>query len=145
MYCPFCSNKETKVLESRINDDSLRRRRECLKCRNRFTTYEKASFSLTVLKKDGKVQPFDIKKISQSIEKASGKADQEIISKLTKKVEQKILRKKTNPIETLHIGRFVLQELKKYDKIAYLRFASVYKSIDDPKMLEKEINQIVKQ
>ena len=140
MFCPFCRNEETKVLESRVLDNSMRRRRECLKCANRFTTYEKVSFNLTVLKKDGTTQPFNLQKISQSIESALAKADETAIETLTRKVEQKVLRRKSNPIKTSLIGRFVLQELKKYNKIAYLRFASIYKEIDDPKLLEKELN-----
>lgn len=142
MFCPFCSYPETKVLESRMSDASLRRRRECLKCSSRFTTYEKAEFNLAVLKKDGRLQPFDLQKISKSIEKACGKADEQAISKLSRKVEQKVLQKRTNQIKTTDLGHLVLQELKKYDKMAYLRFASVHKKINDPKILEKEINLI---
>ncbi|MEW5896470.1 MAG: transcriptional regulator NrdR [Nanoarchaeota archaeon] len=144
MFCPFCSHQETKVLESRISEASLRRRRECLKCKNRFTTYERAEFNLTVLKKDGRVQPFDLQKIARSIGKACGKADEETISKLTKKVEQRVLRRRASQIKTTDIGRLVLQELRKHDKIAYLRFASVHKKIDDPKILEREIDLIAK-
>jgi len=126
-----------------VIEGAMRRRRECLKCNNRFTTYEKPVFNLTVLKKDGKVQPFNLQKVSQSIQRSLGKVDEEFVKILTKRVEQKILRKKINQIKTTLIGKIVLQELKKVNKIAYLRFASVHKSIEDPILLRKEIQTIV--
>ena len=143
MYCPFCSYQETKVLESRISDESLRRRRECLKCSNRFTTYEKAIFNLKVLKKDGSIQPFQLDKIIRCLENSCGKVEERKVLELSKKVEQKILRKKSNPIKSIHVARFIMQELKKHDKMAYLRFASVYKGIVDVKEFEKELGLIV--
>ncbi len=143
MFCPFCSHEDTKVLESRVLDSSMRRRRECIKCKNRFTTYEKADFQLTVLKKSGKIQPFDSNKILQSIQRALGKVDDTIINSLSLKVERKVLKKKTNPVPTSYIGKCVLTELRKMNKIAYLRFASVHKEIEDPKMFEKELQTVV--
>ena len=143
MFCPFCSHEETKVLESRALDNTMRRRRECFSCSNRFTTYEKAVFNLNVQKKDGSIQAFDLQKTQNSIQKALAKADEELINNITQKVEQRILRKKANPVKTTLIGGYVLQELKKQDKIAYLRFASIYKEIDDPKILKKELSSIV--
>ena len=144
MYCPFCSKVDTKVLESRILNESIRRRRECLKCANRFTTYETAKIHLKVLKRNGKEQEFDLSKIEKSISKACGKISMQELSNLTKKIEMKILNKKMNPMKTSEIGKTALQELKKYDKMAYLRFASVHKEINDPKMLKKELNTIIK-
>ena len=142
MYCPFCSHAETKVLESRSAENALRRRRECEKCAARFTTYEKAVFSLTVIKKDGREQPFQLEKIRTSIIKALGKVDEDSITHLTSKIEQKILSKKTSVIKTTDIGKFVLQELRKADKMAYVRFATIHKSIEDPKSLKKELEII---
>lgn len=142
MYCPYCSYAETKVLESRALDSSLRRRRECLKCSNRFTTYEKAEFNLRVLKKSGHEEAFSLQKIYNSIQKACSKTSPEVVTILAGKVQTKILNKKTNLIASTEIGKLVLQELKKFDKIAYLRFASVYKKIEDPKLLEKEISLV---
>ena len=143
MYCPFCSHEDTRVLESRIVNSAVRRRRECEKCSSRFTTYEKALFQLSVIKKDGHTQLFALEKIAMSIEKALGKPDQELVNTLTKKVEQRILAKKKNPIKTTEIGRMVLAELKKQDKMAYVRFATIHKSIDDPKVLEKELEMMI--
>jgi transcriptional repressor NrdR len=142
MYCPFCNNEETKVLESRVLDNSLRRRRECLKCSNRFTTYEKAVFNLTVLKKNRREEPFNLLKLAASIKKACGKADDEKVRLLAKRVENKILRRKANPIKTTDIGRYVLNELRKFDKIACLRFASIHKEIEDLKILANELKII---
>jgi transcriptional repressor NrdR len=142
MYCPYCSNNETKVLESRILDASMRRRRECLKCSNRFTTYEKPIFTLKVLKKDGREEEFSLNKIISSLQKACNKTDPEKITEISNKVQQKILNKKVNPVKSSFIGTAVLNELKKFDKIAYLRFTSVHKEIDDPKIFKKEINLI---
>ncbi|MBT4150464.1 transcriptional repressor NrdR [Candidatus Woesearchaeota archaeon] len=142
MYCLFCNNNDTKVLESRIVDDTLRRRRECLSCNNRFTTYERAEFNLKVQKKDGRIQEFDLEKIERSIKPAYGKVESQLIKSLATKVQRKILNKKSNPIKTIHIGKFILQELKKDDKMAYLRYATVYKGIEDPQILEKEIQSM---
>ena len=143
MYCPFCSYAETKVLESRLVDNSLRRRRECLKCQNRFTTYEKASFNFTVLKKDRHEEPFNLEKIKNGLRKACSKRQEEEIGQLAKKIEQKILAKKINCIKTSEIGKLVLKELKNFDQMAYLRFASVHKSIDDPQLLRKDLSEII--
>ena len=142
MHCPFCTYHETKVLESRLSDEALRRRRECLKCENRFTTYEKAVFQFTVIKKDEREQPFNIEKIKNSVMKACGKAEEQPVLALTKRIEQKILAKKQNPIKTTTIGKIVLQELKKFDKMAYVRFATIHKGIADTKLLEKELELI---
>ncbi len=142
MYCPFCFNEDTKVLESRVIDDSMRRRRSCLKCENRFTTYERATFNLQVEKKDNSVQPFDLNKISMSLTLACGKPNDEHIADLTRKVQQKIIKKKSSPIKTSYIGKVILQELKKYNKIAYLRYVSVHKEMNDPKTFEKELQLI---
>ncbi|HLC70936.1 MAG TPA: ATP cone domain-containing protein [Candidatus Nanoarchaeia archaeon] len=139
MHCPYCSNEDTKVLESRISEDSLRRRRECLKCENRFTTYEKAVFQFSVIKKDGKEQPFNIEKIRNSVVKAIGKAEEEPVMGITKRIEQKILSRKKNFIKTTDIGKIVLQELKRFDSMAYVRFATIHKDIGDPKMLKREL------
>ena len=144
MYCPFCSKSDTKVLESRLLNDSIRRRRECLNCTNRFTTYETARIHFKVIKRDGKEQEFDLSKVEQSVSKACGKIEPEILTNLTRKIEMKILNKRNNPLKTSDIGKTVLQELKKYDKMVYLRFASIHKEINDPKMLKKELNTIIK-
>ncbi|MBT4539186.1 transcriptional repressor NrdR [Candidatus Woesearchaeota archaeon] len=142
MDCPYCAHNDTKVLESRLVSEGVRRRRSCGKCENRFTTYEKAFFNLTVLKKDGRMQPFDTKKISESLQRSCIKVDDTKLIEITNLIERKLLAKKINPIKTKEIGKVVLRELKKIDKMAYLRFASIHKSIEDPKLLEKELQTI---
>lgn len=143
MHCPYCSHNDTHVLESRISEDALRRRRECEECGNRFTTYEKAVFQFSVIKKDGREQPFNTEKIKNSVIKALGKVEDAQSAALTKRIEQKILVKKKNPVRTTEIGRIVLQELKKVDLMAYVRFATIHKAIEDPKMLKKELQLMV--
>ncbi|MBI2572704.1 transcriptional repressor NrdR [Candidatus Woesearchaeota archaeon] len=140
MYCPFCSHEETKVLESRIVEGAMRRRRECLKCLSRFTTYERALFNFAVLKRDGRSEPFDVAKLTSSIQRACAKSEPEVVSHLTQTVYRKILNKRTNPIKSTLIGSLVLAELKKQDKMAYVRFATIHKKIEDPKLLERELN-----
>ena len=142
MQCLYCSHPETKVLESRQAEGALRRRRECLKCSNRFTTYEKAMVNFSVLKKDGREQPFQSEKIKNSIIKACGKVEEQQVELMTKRLEQKIFLKKTHRVKTTEIGKMVLRELRKYDKMAYVRFASIHKSIEDPKLLEKELQLV---
>lgn len=143
MLCPYCSN-ETKVLESRLIDSSVRRRRECLDCSNRFTTYEKAVFQLTVRKKDGREQPYDVNKMTESLRRACSKASEESILTMSRNIETKLLAKKKSLLTTKEIGHMVLQELKKFDKIAYVRFASIHKRIEDPRALRKEVSLMVK-
>lgn len=141
MECPFCKG-ETHVLESRFVEDSVRRRRECLKCQNRFTTYEQPYFQLTVIKKDGRQQPFEAEKITRSIERACGKAEAESVQQMSQCIERKLLAKKKKTLTTKEIGRLVLQELRKFDKMAYLRFATIHKSMEDPQELRKEVKML---
>lgn len=143
MYCPFCSHPETKVLESRLAELSLRRRRECLQCQSRFTTYEEAVFHLTVIKQDGREEPFDLQKLTASLQKACSKAPTEEMAGLGQRLYQKILRRKKSRIKTSDIGKLVLQELKKADPMAYLRFASVHKDIRDPQRFAEELKAVV--
>lgn len=138
MNCPFCA-EETKVLESRQVENSIRRRRECLECAQRFTTYEEAFFQLTVMKKDGRVRPFDPEKITQSLFKACNKTDSEVIREAGRKIERKLLAKHKAQISSKEIGKFALQELKKIDQMAYVRFATIHKGIDSTQALKKEV------
>lgn len=142
MDCPYCSHQETKVLESRLGEKGVRRRRECLECGNRFTTHEKAVFQLTVTKKDGREQPFDMDKVRLSLEKACSKADAAALQDVSASIERKVLARKKNTLTTKEIGRLVLSELRKFDKMAYVRFASIHKGIDNPRLLKKEMSLI---
>tara|TARA_Y100000031_G_C7982146_1_gene275276 strand:- start:35 stop:466 length:432 start_codon:yes stop_codon:yes gene_type:complete len=142
MLCPYCNNDDTRVIESRLKADSVRRRRECLSCTTRFTTYERPMIHLLVTKKDGSEEPFQFLKIRNSIQRACCKAEQEQIDILAKKIERKVLGKKTKNVKTNLIGKLVLNELKRFDKIAYLRYATIHKQIEDPKLLQKELKII---
>ena len=131
MYCPYCNNKETAVLESRVLSDSsgLRRRRECKKCDKRFTTYEKVvSLDLKVIKKSGEVEDFDREKVVRGIKKAcwKRKVTEEQIERAIDDIELKLLNRKTTRIPSCDIGKMVMNRLKKIDDVAYLRYASVY-------------------
>lgn len=146
MKCPYCGNLETSVLESRISEDgnSFRRRRECQKCKKRFTTYERAERTLLVIKKDGRREPFDREKIKRGILLACHKrpVSAEQIEQTVDEVEQELLRKDTAEVPSKTIGNVVLKKLKKIDKVAWLRFASVYLEFADLKDFEKAIEKI---
>ncbi len=141
MRCPFCSHDNTHVVDSRVSDVEVRRRRECSSCHERFTTYETAELELCVIKKDGRREPFTIEKIHNGIVHACNKRPitTEQISVSIRKIEQKVRRLGKEEIKSSVIGTIVMKELLKLDKIAYLRFASVCKAFDDPKLFEKEI------
>ncbi|PIU03702.1 transcriptional regulator NrdR [Candidatus Shapirobacteria bacterium CG08_land_8_20_14_0_20_39_18] len=145
MKCPFCGHLETQVLESRIADDgsSFRRRRECEKCRKRFTTYERAEKTLLVVKKDGRRESFDRDKIKKGILLACHKrpVSAELIDSMVDEVEQELLRKDSAEIPTRTVGNAVLKRLKKVDKVAWLRFASVYLEFENLEDFEKAIER----
>ena len=147
MKCPFCGNTETKVVDKRETGEfeATRRRRECLKCEKRFTTYERVeNLSLVVIKKSGAKEPFDKEKIRKGILRACEKrpVTLEQIDKIVDKIESDIRKLKTVEIKSEQIGAKVISALKKLDKVAYLRFASVYRSFKDIKDFEKEIKEI---
>jgi len=150
MKCPFCNSTETSVLESRVGIDGecLRRRRECDKCHRRFTTYERAEgLTLMVVKKDKKRELFDREKLAKGIRKAFHKrpVPVEAIEKLVDDVERELLRRGVQEIESNKIGQVVLRKIKKLDKVAWLRFASVYLAFEDLTDFERLISQQMKQ
>jgi transcriptional repressor NrdR len=143
MRCPFCNHAETKVTDKRESGDSIRRRRECLKCKKRFTTYEKIEpVERFVVKKDGRRERFDRDKVFSGIRKACEKRDigHEQIEKIVLELEEKISGNKEIP--TKKIGEFIMRKLKKIDKVAYIRFASVYLDFEDVKDFEKEVKEL---
>ncbi|MFZ5366061.1 MAG: transcriptional regulator NrdR [Patescibacteria group bacterium] len=146
MRCPFCGHDNTCVLESRISEDgnSFRRRRECSKCKKRFTTYERVERTLLVIKKDGRREPFDREKIKKGILLACHKrpVSLEAIDNIVDEAEQELLRKDSAEIPSKIIGNAVLKRLKKADKVAWLRFASVYLEFSDLSDFEKAIEKI---
>ena len=145
MLCPYCNNAETKVTDKRDSEGLTRRRRECLKCGKRFTTYERVEFDLVVVKKDGKRQKFDRDKLKTGIEKAFEKLliSAEKIDKIVRDIEAKIHRiAKGKEVKSSKVGEIVMAKLKKVDKVAYIRFASVYREFADLDDFKKEIKEL---
>jgi transcriptional repressor NrdR len=143
MKCPFCSS-ETKVIDTRDGEAFTRRRRECEKCGRRFTTYEKAEISLMVIKKDGRREPYSRDKLMIGVLKACEKrpVTKEGIEEMISKVESAL--RESDEVESKKIGELVMQHLRALDKIAYIRFASVYRSFEDPKEFEQEVRMLKK-
>ena len=147
MKCPFCSNVETKVLDKRETSsfETTRRRRECLKCEKRFTTYERIEMSnILVIKKDGKREQFDREKVKKGIIRSCEKRNVTIeeIDNVVQELEQKLRNLETTEVKSKVIGEFVMKSLKKIDKVAYIRFASVYKDFEDIESFKQAIEKL---
>ena len=145
MNCPFCAHKESKVTDKRASPFGIRRRRECLKCRKRFTTYEKIEQSeLYVIKKDGRREKFQREKLEKGIERAFEKRpiSQEKIQKMINEIEEQIRKRGKKGIKSFIIGDLVSKKIKKLDKVAYIRFASVYRDFQDVKEFKREIKEL---
>ena len=148
MKCPFCQFNDSEVLESRVSEDgnSIRRRRECPKCKKRFTTQEKVKDSvLWVIKKDGRRELFDREKVKRGIVRALEKrpVGLGVIDGIVGDIESEMLREEKEEIPTTVIGKAVLRRLKKVDKVAWLRFASVYFEFENLDDFEKIIDKTV--
>jgi transcriptional repressor NrdR len=145
MKCPFCNYPETKVLETReTEEDVTRRRRECLKCSKRFTTYEQIELiNIMIVKKDGRRELFDKQKVIKSLQIACQKrpVSQERIEEIASKVESKIRISTKQEVTTKNIGEIIVRQLKKLDQIAYIRFASVYNDFKDIESFRKELEK----
>ena len=151
MLCPACHNSDTKVLDSRTSNDefSIRRRRECLKCYFRFSTYEEIEIlDLSVIKTNGASESYSREKLSRGIKRALEKrpVNNNLIKRIIGAIERDIQKTaEKNTILSSKIGQLVMRQLKKIDKVAYIRFASVYKSFEDVKEFSKELNKLIKQ
>lgn len=149
MKCPYCNHGETKVIDTRETEDSdvTRRRRECLKCEKRFTTYERMEMlDLRVIKKNGTIVGFDRNKVLRGILKACEKRPIKIekIERLVDEIETDLRKEETTEIPSKVIGEKVMDKLRELDKIAYIRFASVYRDFTDIKSFEKELQSLKK-
>lgn len=146
MFCPYCQNKETRVVDKRDNEDVpvSRRRRECLKCGKRFTTYERIEeIKIKVVKKDGTVQPYDREKLARGIHiSAQKRIPEDEIEKIIDDIEIRILNRKSSKVAASDIGRMVLTRLKHTDKVAYMRFASVFLEFSDMDEFKNELKKI---
>jgi transcriptional repressor NrdR len=148
MKCPYCGYKEDKVVDSRATQEeaAVRRRRECLKCGKRFTTYEYVEeVSLMVIKKDGRREPFDRKKILSGIMKACEKRPVSIekMEDIVIFVERAVQKKSDREVSSTRIGELVMEKLKALDDVAYVRFASVYRQFKDVGQFMMELKDIL--
>lgn len=149
MKCPFCKEDRDKVIDSRSSDSGrvIRRRRQCLVCKRRFTTYERAGegFKLYVIKKDKSRVPYERDKIVSGLQKACYKrpVSPEQIQQIADKVEEDILRKFDKEVASVFIGQSVMKHLRTVDKVAYIRFASVYRDFKDASELIEEVSRVI--
>ena len=149
MRCPFCLDSKTRVVDKRDLDelDAIRRRRECLSCKKRFTTYERIELvGLYVVKKDGRRESYNRDKLSTNLMKACEKRPipRESVDRLISEVEADLRNYGEREIPSSTIGELVIEKLRKLDKVAYIRFASVYRDFADLKSFEKELKMLKK-
>ena len=149
MRCPYCGNPEDKVVDSRASreQDSIRRRRECLKCQRRFTTYEHIeNIPLMVVKKNGERQPFDRNKIMTGLLKACEKRpiSAKQIESILDSIEKALLKNHDKEVKSSQIGELIMKKLHGTDQVAYVRFASVYREFKDISEFMKELKDILK-
>jgi transcriptional repressor NrdR len=150
MKCPFCGDQESKVVDSRHSDDgeSIRRRRECLGCQRRFTTYEIVeSLPIIVVKRDGSRQPFDRNKLINSMMRAFDrrKVSTAQLEAIATEIEQTIQNNLDREVSTDKLGEMVMARLKPIDEVAYIRFASVYRRFQDVNSFVHEINKFLEE
>ena len=148
MKCPFCGDQESKVVDSRHSEDgnSIRRRRECIACQRRFTTYEVVeSLPIIVVKRDGTRQSFDRNKILNAMVRAFDKRKVEMsdLERITTEIEQTIQNTLEREVSTDKIGEMVMERIKPLDEVAYIRFASVYRRFQDVGSFVNEINKFL--
>lgn len=147
MKCPFCGHADTKVVDSRETKEgsAIRRRRECEDCEGRFSTYEEAeTFTFTVQKKDGRREEYDRKKIEEGLKRSFEKRPnaEEKAERLLTEVEYALHEKRASEIPSKEIGNLIMDKLKTVDEVAYIRFASVYKSFGSAKSFRKELEKL---
>jgi len=148
MRCPVCNNSETKVVDSRLSVDgmNIRRRRECEKCNFRFSTLEEMELlDLMVVKRDGRRESYSRDKLVRGLEKALEKRPftEMHLQQLVHKIERDIQKKRRGELTAKEIGEILMKHLKGFDKVAYIRFASVYRSFDDVKTFEQELRSLL--
>jgi transcriptional repressor NrdR len=146
MKCPFCGFNDSRVVDSRDIEagESIRRRRECPSCSQRFSTYERVALSLQVVKRDGRREEFDRQKLVKNMWKACEKRDLSVesIETVARSIEHRIHRLGTPEIQSTLIGEYAMEALRELDHIAYIRFASVYKSFADLDDMRREMERL---
>jgi len=146
MICPYCGNETSRVVDTREVGDAIRRRRECLRCTERFTTYERiAKSNLMVVKRDGRREPFDRQKLFDGIHMACTKLPipTQAIDELVSDVEASLYRLGRPEVHSRVIGEMVIERLRQVDQLAYVRFASVYRSFPDLETLKRVVDDLV--
>ena len=148
MKCPFCGHEEDKVVDSRSAQDgrAVRRRRECLKCKERFTTYEYIeNVTLTVLKSDGRREPFDHEKLLRGIKLACNKRPVSVkkIEAIVDEIEARLQERSKSEVTSKYVGELVMEKLREIDDIAYVRFASVYRKFQDKTEFFEELKKLL--
>ncbi|MBU2542202.1 transcriptional regulator NrdR [Patescibacteria group bacterium] len=147
MYCPICRSKDTKVIDSRVSNEgmAIRRRRECIKCNYRFSTLEQAELlDILVVKRDGTRESYSRNKLERGILHSLSKRPytQEKFDRMVSVIERDIQKKKKREVTSADIGEIVMKHLRKFDKVAYIRFASIYRSFEDVKKFQSEIKSL---
>ncbi|MBR5020835.1 MAG: transcriptional repressor NrdR [Oscillospiraceae bacterium] len=149
MRCPYCGDQESKVVDSRHSEDNaIRRRRECMRCQRRFTTYEIVEdLPITVVKRDGSRQSFDRNKIYNSMLRAfdKRKVNSDDLARIAAEIEQAIQNSLEREISSDRIGEMVMERLKPIDEVAYIRFASVYRRFQDVNSFMREISKFLEE
>ena len=149
MQCPFCNNRETKVIDSRLSGEgfSIRRRRNCAKCNFRFSTLEEIEIlELVIIKRDGHRENYNRDKVTKGLRTSLEKRSylEEDFQKLVREIERDIQKKAKNEITSKLLGEIVIKRLKAFDQIAYIRYASVYRSFKDVKTFQAELSRLTK-
>lgn len=149
MKCPVCYYQDTKVIDSRVASDglSIRRRRECLKCGFRFSTYEEVEIlDLTIIKRDSRKEAYSREKLIKGLRKALEKRPitEDNFKKIINSIERDIQAMRTNEITSSQLGQLVMKYLKRADQVAYIRYASVYESFKDAQTFRRELNKLLK-
>ncbi|MDD2354239.1 MAG: transcriptional regulator NrdR [Patescibacteria group bacterium] len=149
MKCPICYYPDTKVIDSRVATDglSIRRRRECLKCAFRFSTYEEVEIlDLMIVKRDGRRESYNREKLVNGLKKSCEKRPitQDRFKRLIHAIERDLQRLKKSEITSRQVGQAVMKNLKKIDTVAYIRYASVYESFKDAQEFRQELNKLIK-
>lgn len=149
MKCPICYFQDTKVIDSRVASDglSIRRRRECLKCGYRFSTYEEVEIlDVTIVKRDGRKESYSRDKLIKGLKRALEKRPitEEKFKKLISLIERDVQALRKTEIISDQVGQIVMKQLKKLDQVAYIRFASVYESFKDAQSFKRELNKLIK-
>lgn len=148
MRCPYCGKEKTKVIDSRAAEEgtAIRRRRHCMDCGSRFTTFERRERAgMTVVKRDGTREPFDREKLATGLYKACSKRDvpAAVIDKAVDRIEEETMQRQEREIQASELGDMVMERLREIDEVAYMRFASVYKRFDDVRAFQDELGTLM--